>query len=479
MSFSVVPEVKTVDEVLKEIDPSRFQLYMFFVCGISLMADAVEVCLLAFLSECLDAEWGMSNAKKGGLTSIVFAGQFIGSLIWGPVADKMGRKKVFLIALAIISVAGYASAFANNYVVLVSCRFVVGFGVGAIHIPFDIMAEFLPSDLRGSFLISVQFFWAAGALLVTGIAWACLDTLGWRVLTFISAVPMTVAFFGALFLPESPRWLVSQGRLEEATAVLNYVAQVNSVTLTPYRLDKPNSTSPYVADEMKLEDIISTKFMYRNSLVWSIWFCFGFAYYGIILFVTRVFESDSANDDSTCSFDYFHLFTSGLVEFMSISLVLLLYSHCPRNLLQTGFYTVATIAGGILSRHHSKHTSSVLSAFFRLAVRAGSATSWLATPELYPTPVRATAHAAASAMTRLGGFVCPFIVSNDSLSVYIVSTCLTISCGIASGASYLTPDTRNVVLDEVPLISSSDSDNDEQNKDSEALLLCRSLSSCS
>jgi MFS family permease len=79
---------KTVDEVMEIIGVGKFQYFVFLICGISFMADAVEVSLLSFLAECLEVEWALSDVQKSALTSIVFVGQLFGSYFWGPFADK-------------------------------------------------------------------------------------------------------------------------------------------------------------------------------------------------------------------------------------------------------------------------------------------------------------------------------------------------------------------------------------------------------
>ena len=79
---------KTVDEVMELIGVGSFQYFVFLICGISFMADAVEVSLLSFLAECLEVEWDLTAVQKSSLTSIVFVGQLFGSYFWGPFADK-------------------------------------------------------------------------------------------------------------------------------------------------------------------------------------------------------------------------------------------------------------------------------------------------------------------------------------------------------------------------------------------------------
>jgi hypothetical protein len=80
--------IKTVDEVMEKLGVGPFQYYVFLICGISFMADAVEVSLLSFLAECLEIEWDLTTVQKSSLTSVVFIGQLFGAYFWGPFADK-------------------------------------------------------------------------------------------------------------------------------------------------------------------------------------------------------------------------------------------------------------------------------------------------------------------------------------------------------------------------------------------------------
>jgi hypothetical protein len=138
-------------------------------------------------------------------------------------------------------------------------RSVVGFGVGGVYVPFDLLAEFLPPSHRGRFLIYIEFFWTIGSLMVAGLAWLLLPTYGWRMLTYVTAIPATggpiyslilqlncvqtiylilpvASLVSAFYLPESPRWLVAQGRVQEAVDIVRQAAEVNGVHMKPFTL---------------------------------------------------------------------------------------------------------------------------------------------------------------------------------------------------------------------------------------------------
>ena len=83
----------------------------------------------------------------------------------------------------------------------------------------DILAEFSSPELRGRGLIFLEYFWAVGTIFVNGVAWACLDSLGWRWMVGLTAIPVVLALPFFRLLPESPHWLLSQGRSAEALQV--------------------------------------------------------------------------------------------------------------------------------------------------------------------------------------------------------------------------------------------------------------------
>lgn len=118
---------------------------MLTAAGLCFAADSMEVLLLSFLAVVVQSEWGLSQEATSSITASVFLGALLGTLLLGPLGDKIGRKPVFVLSAAIISVFGVLTAVAHNLTVLVIIRFVVGMGVGGLVIPFDCVAEFVPT----------------------------------------------------------------------------------------------------------------------------------------------------------------------------------------------------------------------------------------------------------------------------------------------------------------------------------------------
>lgn len=109
-----------------------FQYRILVASGLCFAADAMQVLLLSFLSIVLRDQWGLSDEEAAFITSILFAGALVGTSILGPLADKWGRRPVFLMAAAIIAVFGLATSLCQNYISILVIMGLIGFGVGGL-----------------------------------------------------------------------------------------------------------------------------------------------------------------------------------------------------------------------------------------------------------------------------------------------------------------------------------------------------------
>lgn len=148
-SDSARPQI-SVDDAIDRLGMGKFQYLILVAAGLCFAADAMEVLLLSFLSIVLQEEWGLTDEETAFITSMLFAGALVGTSILGPLADRWGRKPVFTLAASIIAFFGAGTALCANYEEVLGVMFIVGFGVGGLTVPFDTLAEFLPSQGRGT-----------------------------------------------------------------------------------------------------------------------------------------------------------------------------------------------------------------------------------------------------------------------------------------------------------------------------------------
>lgn len=166
----------------------------------------------------------------------VFGGELLGCLAWGPFADTHGRQRAYLLSCLLMLLASVASAVSPTYAFLLCTRALVGVGIGGLAVPFDLLCEATPPRHRGAMLMLMQGFWVLGSVAVVGLAWGVLPAfppaIAWRWLAGLAAVPLLVATVATCFLPESPRWLLEQGRGREAWEGLCRAAAWNGKDLT-------------------------------------------------------------------------------------------------------------------------------------------------------------------------------------------------------------------------------------------------------
>ena len=143
----------SIDDAIERLGMGPFQMIILLASGLCFAADAMQVILLSFLTLVLQDEWNLSDSETALLSSILFAGALVGTLVLGPWADAHGRRPVFLVSATIIFVFGQVTALCGTYEALLGALFCVGFGVGGLTVPFDILAECLPARGRGTNLL--------------------------------------------------------------------------------------------------------------------------------------------------------------------------------------------------------------------------------------------------------------------------------------------------------------------------------------
>src|SRR5256886_4563159 len=210
----------------------RFHTRVVVALGITWILDGLEVTLAGALSGALKESpiLEFTNADVGIASSAYLAGAVLGAVFFGWLTDRLGRKRLFFITLAVYLVATAATALSWNLWSFVLFRFLTGAGIGGEYTAINsTIQELVPARYRGwTDLVINGSFWigaavgAAGSIVLLDPALLAPD-LGWRFAFFIGAALGLVIFFMRLWLPESPRWLMTHGRSAEAAAVLDEI----------------------------------------------------------------------------------------------------------------------------------------------------------------------------------------------------------------------------------------------------------------
>eukprot|EP00736_Rhodelphis_marinus_P008714 Rmarinus@m.11725 len=220
----------TIEQAVEACGWGPFHNKLLFACGIAYMAEVSELVMVSFLIPIFtkdDFEW---NVDLTLMASCSYVGMFLGAIVWGLVSDRYGRRTPFLVTVVFTALLGFASATANSFALFVVLRFFVGVMVGGqLPIDFSMYIEFLPTKGRGQRIIELGAFASLGLIVTTFTSYMVLEVLhaNWRWVPAILAVPPLLSIGIRKSIPESPRFLLANGREDEAAAILRYVAETN------------------------------------------------------------------------------------------------------------------------------------------------------------------------------------------------------------------------------------------------------------
>jgi MFS family permease len=222
----------------------RFHTLVVAALGVTWILDGLEVTLAGALSGALKDSpvLQFSNTDIGIVGSVYLAGAVLGALFFGWLTDRLGRKKLFFITLAVYLVATGATALTWNLWTFALCRFVTGAGIGGEYAAINsTIQELVPARVRGwTDLVINGSFWVGAAIGAAGSI-VLLDPkiidpeIGWRLAFLIGAALGVIVFFMRMWLPESPRWLMTHGRVEEAESIVDEIERSVTGAVAPNR----------------------------------------------------------------------------------------------------------------------------------------------------------------------------------------------------------------------------------------------------
>ncbi|XP_033090775.1 solute carrier family 22 member 16 isoform X2 [Trachypithecus francoisi] len=342
-------------------------------------------------------------------------GVLLGSVTFGYFSDRLGRRVVLWATSSGMFLFGIAAAFAVDYYTFMAARFFLAMvASGYLVVGFVYVMEFIGMKSRTWASVHLHSFFAVGTLLVALTGY--LVRTWWLYQMILSTV--TVPFILCCWvLPETPFWLLSEGRYEEAQKIVDIMAKWNRTSscklseLLSLDLQGPVGNSPTEVQKHSLSHLFyNWNIATRTLTVWLIWFTGSLGFY-----------SFSLNSVNLGGNEYLNLFLLGVVEIPAYTFVCIAMDKVGRRtVLAYSLFCSALTCGVIMVIPHKHYILGVVAAMVgKFAIGAAFGLIYLYTAELYPTIVRSLAVGSGSMVCRLASILAPFSVDLSSVWIFI------------------------------------------------------------
>lgn len=418
------PRVAQLDRALDDIGVTRSHHTIIFLILIGCLFDAFEQNAVGIVGPMLKEQWGLTASDIGLLNSVTFAAAAIGRIVSGYIADRYGRRVMLTIDLLLFTLGAGICAMAPNLTVMAIGRAVVGFGLGGeIAIAVTMLAEFCSTKFRGTAvgLVNVgagglgNFLAPAFGLLVFAIF---PGENSWRWLFICLMVPALLGAFYRRYIPETPRFLLSQNRVAEVNQVLSKLAAGRLSGQVPQRefVTADGPSAAFRKTRVRVTEIFRGALARRTiPLCITIWMAYG-AQLSVLTLMPTIFVALGYTMSKSLLFTMI-MQGGSLLGAIAASM---LGFHFPRKRVLTIGAVLALCAA--LSIGFLANNIVVLlacGAVFQFFVLLLNTTIWIYAPELYPTKVRAFGTAFILATGTAAGALMPLVAGRlfDSIGI--------------------------------------------------------------
>ncbi|HEY2421833.1 MAG TPA: MFS transporter [Neobacillus sp.] len=364
------------------------------IAGMGWMFDAMDVGMLSFIIAALKVEWSLTPGQMGWIGSINSIGMAVGALLFGFMADRIGRKNVFIITLLLFSLGSGAAALSTSLSIFLVFRFIIGMGLGGeLPVASTLVSESVSAEKRGRIVVLLESFWAGGWLIAAIISYFVIPKFGWQLALLLSATPALYALYLRIGLPDSHRFTAVKGK-----------AKISAL--------------------QSLAKLWSKEYGRQTAVLWVVWFCVVFSYYGMFLWLPSVMIMKGFS--LIKSFEYVLIMTlaqlpgyftaAWFIEKFGRKFVLVVY--LIGTAISAYFFGTAETTSLLM-------LSGILLSFFNLGAWGGL---YAYTPEQYPTIIRATGTGIAASIGRIGGVLGPLLVGSLVTQKISISAIFTIFC---------------------------------------------------
>lgn len=430
---------------MESVPFSRWHLKPRIIMGSATFFDAFDALSLAFVLPVLIGMWNLSPAQIGLLIGSGYIGQAIGAIFFGWLAERRGRVFSAKWTVFLMSIMSIACVFSGNFMALFIFRFIQGIGVGGeVPVAASYINELSRAQGRGRFFMLYEMIFPLGLMISAQIGAFVVPSFGWKWMFLIGGIGGLIVFVFFFMLRESPRWLISKGRLDEAERIIE---EIEASTDKRMPVAKQVSSSTEKGD---WKELFSTFYRKRTLIVWGLWFSAYFVSNGLNNWLPSLYNT------------VYNLPVGESLRAASLTNILQTIGvfACAFLIDKVGRKRWATIAfivtGALLTALWISGANSPESVIYLGSAAYGmmgtiTVLLYLYTPEIYPTRMRVIGTAFATAWLRLASAIAPimigFILEVSGVStIFILFASVTV---VGAILAFKMIETREKVLEDI------------------------------
>ena len=406
--------MKTGDQIVQGL-PWRWgvQGRIFIIGGLGYLFDAWDIALNGFLMPLVGAEFSLSMGERGLIATANLVGMAVGAVVWGAIADRIGRKKAFSATLMIFALFSVLGALAPDFSIFLVLRFLAGVGLGGcIPVDYALVSEFSPQRLRGRILTALDLWWPVGVTLCGLVSTMLVPLDGnWRLMLSAMVLPAWLLFWVGRGVPESPIYLTKVGKETEARQVIDDLVARTGAPAEPYEIpvpgagdgeDRPRGLKAG-ADQFRRLWTFSPRI---TSASWLLFVTVMLVYYAALTWMPTILKEQGYDD--TASFTGTTLMSA--VGIIGVLVSTWLVDVVGRKWLIGVAAPLSTAALVAFAAVLKLETAAMVAiAVFGFLIQLTIPVMYAYVSELYPTTLRASGFGWASSVSRVGTGFAPML----------------------------------------------------------------------
>ncbi|HEX3502316.1 MAG TPA: MFS transporter [Xanthobacteraceae bacterium] len=409
--FHVAANAKLVARLERLPVTPRLMLLRVIV-GIATFFDAYTILAIAFAMPQLVSEWKLTPAMVGMIISAGYIGQLFGAVLFGLLAERIGRLKTLMFTIVLFVAMDVACLFAWGGISMMAFRFLQGVGTGGeVPVASAYINEFIGAEKRGRFFLLYEVIFPVGLMFAGMAGYFLVPIYGWKAMFIVGLVPSVLTIPLRWFMPESPRWLASKGRIAEASDVVKRLEDDALRRGLPLREPVARTLDAQAPAQSDWRELFKGIYLKRTLMIWGLWICVYLINNGLVTWLPTLYRQVFQLPlQQSLAYGWI---TSGLAVVASVICALQIDKVGRKRWYAAAFFIAVVPFAALYGLGAKSATEVLVLATAGYAVLQTIAFSlYLYSAELYPTRLRAIGTGLGSAWLRAGSSIGPLLVGS-------------------------------------------------------------------